>query len=104
MPIKRRFRKLRHRSRWRRIKCYEIFTWPPRLLTSRMAYDGRVMAAWLLMGFGISIAGPLYAQITGRVVVNGGPPLDHVYVTVHCEGSARLRWDWAGYTDKRGEF
>src|SRR5215472_14534881 len=67
-----------------------------------MAYDGRVRAAWLLMGFGISIAGPLYAQITGRVVVNGGAPPDHVYVTVHCEGSAR--WDWAGYTDKRGEF
>jgi hypothetical protein len=73
-----------------------------RLLTSTSVYDGGMIAGWLLMGIGVVIAGPLSAQISGRVVANGGPPPEPVTVMVHCEGSAT--WDFAGYTDKRGEF
>src|SRR3954453_19264402 len=68
----------------------------------RRMYDGRMIAPWLLIGVGVGIAAPACAQISGRVVANGGPPPERAWVTVHCEGPAT--WDWAGYTDKRGEF
>ena len=41
---------------------------------------------------------PLEGQVSGRVVVGGGPPPAPAFVTVDCGGL------WEGFTDKRGEF
>lgn len=43
---------------------------------------------------------PLQGQMSGRVMVGGSFPPEPAFVTVGCEGKG----NWAGYTDKRGEF
>ena len=60
------------------------------------------MVLRLLIGVGVGLAAPLSAQISGRVVANGGPPPERAFVTVHCEGSGT--WNWVGYANDRGEF
>jgi tetratricopeptide (TPR) repeat protein len=58
---------------------------------------------WLrVAGLASALCASAAAQISGRVVANGGPPPDRAWVTIHCEGSGT--WTWVGYADRRGEF